>query len=72
MFENSRDALWIYHERQEAKLCGQHALNNLVQAAVFTVAKLAEIAHQLDAIHELAHHPHNREVHGVAGMRWCH
>lgn len=40
---------WIYHERQEALLCGQHALNNLVQACVFTPETLAEIAHQLDA-----------------------
>lgn len=40
---------WIYHERQEALLCGQHALNNLVQACVFSPSSLSEIAHQLDA-----------------------
>ena len=40
---------WIYHERQEALLCGQHALNNLVQACVFSPDSLSEIAHQLDA-----------------------
>lgn len=40
---------WIYHERQEALLCGQHALNNLVQACVFSPGSLSEIAHQLDA-----------------------
>ena len=39
---------WIYHERQEAMLCGQHALNNLVQRNVFQPGRLAEIAHQLD------------------------
>ena len=39
---------WIYHERQEALLCGQHALNNLVQDCVFTPVALAEIAQQLD------------------------
>lgn len=39
---------WIYHERQEALLCGQHALNNLVQQNVFQPGHLAEIAHQLD------------------------
>lgn len=42
--------LWIYHERQEALLCGQHALNNLAQAPLFTVDQLAEIARQLDAL----------------------
>ena len=39
---------WIYHERQQAMLCGQHALNNLVQGNVFQPGHLAEIAHQLD------------------------
>mmetsp|Transcript_33108 Transcript_33108/g.78238 ORF Transcript_33108/g.78238 Transcript_33108/m.78238 type:complete len:359 (-) Transcript_33108:836-1912(-) len=39
---------WIYHERQVSLLCGQHALNNLVQANVFQPQYLAEIAHQLD------------------------
>ena len=39
---------WIYHERQQAMLCGQHALNNLVQGNVFQPGNLAEIAHQLD------------------------
>jgi len=41
---------WIYHERQEALLCGQHALNNLVQASRFTPGSLADIAHQLDQL----------------------
>ncbi len=39
---------WIYHERQQAQLCGQHALNNLLQTQSFTPHALAEIAHQLD------------------------
>eukprot|EP00536_Pseudo-nitzschia_multiseries_P006208 jgi/Psemu1/65478/estExt_Genemark1.C_1290051 len=39
---------WIYHERQISLLCGQHALNNLVQANVFQADFLAEIANQLD------------------------
>lgn len=42
------DNVWIYHERQEAQLCGQHALNNLAQDNVFTVGLLSEKAHQLD------------------------
>ena len=37
----------IYHERQEALLCGQHALNNLVQSNTFDVHGLSEIAHQV-------------------------
>mmetsp|Transcript_5436 Transcript_5436/g.8041 ORF Transcript_5436/g.8041 Transcript_5436/m.8041 type:complete len:357 (+) Transcript_5436:146-1216(+) len=40
--------VWIYHERQDALLCGQHALNNLVQACAFSPGMLAEIAQQLD------------------------
>ena len=50
---SSSNAVWIYHERQEALLCGQHALNNLVQASIFTAGGLAEIAQQLDQM-ELA------------------
>lgn len=41
---------WIYHERQVSHLCGQHALNNLVQANVFQTEFLAQIAHELDAM----------------------
>lgn len=40
--------IWIYHERQEAMLCGQHALNNLVQGCVFSPQGLSEIAHTLN------------------------
>lgn len=39
---------WIYHERQQAQLCGQHALNNLLQMQSFAPQELAEIALQLD------------------------
>lgn len=39
---------WVYHERQDALLCGQHALNNLVQQNAFSPGALAEIAGQLD------------------------
>ena len=39
---------WIYHEKQQAMLCGQHSLNNLVQAAAFSPYQLSDIAHQLD------------------------
>lgn len=51
---------WIYHERQDAMLCGQHALNNLVQASVFSAGSLSEIAHQLDEM-ELAYMAANNE-----------
>lgn len=44
------ESIWIYHERQEALLCGQHALNNLVQSDAFSAMELATIAQQLDAI----------------------
>ena len=40
---------WIYHERQEKTLlCGQHALNNLIQSSNFNPAQLSEIALELD------------------------
>jgi len=51
---------WIYHERQDALLCGQHALNNLVQECVFSADALAEIAHQLDEM-ELTYMAQNNE-----------
>jgi ataxin-3 len=51
---------WIYHERQVALLCGQHAVNNLVQACAFSVDSLAEIAHQLDHM-ELSFMANNNE-----------
>eukprot|EP00547_Thalassionema_nitzschioides_P015169 CAMPEP_0194247118 /NCGR_PEP_ID=MMETSP0158-20130606/16063_1 /TAXON_ID=33649 /ORGANISM="Thalassionema nitzschioides, Strain L26-B" /LENGTH=322 /DNA_ID=CAMNT_0038983167 /DNA_START=9 /DNA_END=977 /DNA_ORIENTATION=+ len=41
-------------------LCGQHALNNLVQASVFSAGSLSEIAHQLDEM-ELAYMAANNE-----------
>ena len=48
MKSNFDKQYWIYHERQDALLCGQHALNNLVQANAFTADSLAAIAGQLD------------------------
>ena len=41
---------YIYHERQESALCGQHCLNNLLQGAFFSPADLADIAAELDAL----------------------
>ncbi|GAA5999854.1 hypothetical protein JCM10207_005937 [Rhodosporidiobolus poonsookiae] len=43
---------YIYHEQQEpgSMLCGQHALNNLLQSSLFTPQDLADIARQLDAM----------------------
>lgn len=51
---------WVYHERQQALLCGQHALNNLVQANAFSADSLAEIAGQLDQM-ELNYMANNNE-----------
>jgi ataxin-3 len=51
---------WIYHERQEALLCGQHALNNLVQASEYSPGSLSEIALQLDQM-ELTFMAENNE-----------
>ena len=60
MSNNNSDEVWIYHERQEALLCGQHALNNLVQDCVFSAESLAEMAHQLDEM-ELTYMAQNNE-----------
>ena len=45
----------IYFERQieDASLCGQHALNNLLQGPYFTAFDLAEIGNDLDKKEEL-------------------
>lgn len=40
---------WVYHERQESLLCGQHCLNNLLQEGAWSPVDLADIAHSLDA-----------------------
>lgn len=40
---------WIYHERQQASLCGQHCLNNLLQGHYFEASDLAAIAAELDS-----------------------
>lgn len=42
--------VWVYHERQRALLCGQHALNNLAQDNVFTVGELSDLAQELDSL----------------------
>jgi ataxin-3 len=39
----------VYFEKQASALCGQHALNNLVQRPSFSVENLAQIAQFLDA-----------------------
>jgi Ataxin-3 len=41
-------AVWVYHEKQESLLCGQHCLNNLLQLPMFTAGDLADIAQLLD------------------------
>lgn len=40
---------WIYHELQDAGLCGVHCLNNLLQGPYFGAAELMEIALELDS-----------------------
>ena len=39
---------FIYHERQQSSLCGQHCLNNLLQTNYFSAPDLSEIALELD------------------------
>ncbi|KAH9250093.1 hypothetical protein BASA81_012140 [Batrachochytrium salamandrivorans] len=40
--------LWCYFEQQEASLCGQHLLNNLLQGPYFQASDLGQIALELD------------------------
>lgn len=42
-------SLVLYHEKQAAMLCGQHCLNNLMQAPIFSLEMLSKIARELDA-----------------------
>ena len=42
------DNVWVYHERQQALLCGLHALNNLCQAETFNREGLERIALRLE------------------------
>ncbi len=44
MYEDGR----IYHEKQISSLCGQHTLNNLLGAQVYTADTLASIALEMD------------------------
>lgn len=39
---------YVYHERQEAALCGVHCLNTLLQGAYFGPTDLGEIARNFD------------------------
>lgn len=60
MTTENAESVWIYHEKQEALLCGQHALNNLLQRPAFSAAELSQIAQQLDAL-ELEYMAQNNE-----------
>ena len=40
--------VYIFHEVQDSMLCGQHALNNLLQESIFTPVDLGDIAQGLD------------------------
>ncbi|KAI8474043.1 MAG: Josephin-domain-containing protein [Monoraphidium minutum] len=52
--------MWLYHEKQEAALCGVHCINTLLQGHYFSELDLAEIARELDRL--------EREVMGGAGL----
>ncbi|KAB7501657.1 hypothetical protein Anas_06969 [Armadillidium nasatum] len=48
VYHKFRAMNYIYHEKQEGSLCGQHCLNNLLQDQYFSAVELAEIAQQMD------------------------
>jgi ataxin-3 len=41
---------FVYHEKQDSRLCGQHCLNNLLQGPHFDAIYLADIASELDGM----------------------
>jgi len=43
-------AKYVYHEKQESALCGQHALNMLVQGPVYNEISLSEVGLELDRL----------------------
>jgi ataxin-3 len=44
------ETTFIYHERQDSLLCGQHCINNLLQGPYFNAVDLSDIAIELDSI----------------------
>lgn len=48
MYGGSSQKKYIYHERQESLLCGQHCLNNLMQGPFYNAVELSQIALELD------------------------
>jgi len=42
------ESRYIYHEKQDAMLCGQHCLNNLMQIPFSNPIQLSQIAGELD------------------------
>jgi Ataxin-3 len=67
---SSSSSVYIYHERQEGHLCGQHALNNFVQAPVYTVELLAQIAQQLDEYEDKIYHDHTNTNTNTNGSQY--
>lgn len=43
------ETTFIYHERQDSLLCGQHCINNLLQGPYFNAVDLSDIAIELDS-----------------------
>lgn len=48
--QQSEITTFIYHERQDSLLCGQHCINNLLQGPYFNAVDLSDIAIELDSI----------------------
>jgi hypothetical protein len=48
--QQSETTTFIYHERQDGLLCGQHCINNLLQGPYFNAVDLSDIAIELDSI----------------------
>ncbi|TKR88705.1 hypothetical protein L596_012908 [Steinernema carpocapsae] len=55
----------IHFEKQEARLCAQHALNMLLQGPYFTASDLSEIGLELDSAEQVAGVEHGGESHNV-------
>jgi len=43
---------YVYHEKQESRLCGQHCLNNLLQGEMFDQTMMQRIANKIQAVED--------------------
>lgn len=73
-FENTSPMHLIYHEPQEQRRCGLHAVNNLLQGPFYTSSDMDQIARRLDRLEKdlVARRKRKKLLHFVSfGHRGC-